>query len=348
MELKKLSNKNKEFSILLLKARTFIVLILLIGVFAFLEPKFFSWNSIISVSKHVARYAILAIGMTFVIVSGGIDLSVGSVAGLSGMIAGMLIKNGIVLRAQGVVVYMNIVLVVIIAVFIGALIGLVNGLAVSKLKVPAFIVTLGTANIARGCALLSNAGATFPSLIGKAEYHNTGFPFLGSGDILGIPVIIWTMVVLSIISAYVFTKTPLGWHVYATGGNEKAAKLSGINTDNTKLFVFIFSAACAALTGVFAAAELEAAHPATGDGWEMNAIAAAVLGGTSMMGGMGNIGGTIIGAFVIGVLTDGMVMMGISSFWQQIIKGIVIIAAVVLDQSQRDLQRKVALTRKDG
>jgi ribose/xylose/arabinose/galactoside ABC-type transport system permease subunit len=347
MELKKLSSKNNELSILLLKARTFIVLILLIGIFALLEPKFLSWNSIISVSKHVARYAILAIGMTFVIVSGGIDLSVGSVAGLSGMIAGMLIK-GIVFRAQGVVVYMNIVLVVAIAVFIGALIGLVNGLAVSKLKVPAFIVTLGTANIARGCALLSNAGATFPSLIGKAEYHNTGFPFLGSGAILGIPVIIWTMIVLAIISAYVFTKTPLGWHVYATGGNEKAAKLSGINTDNTKLFVFIFSAACAALTGVFAAAELEAAHPATGDGWEMNAIAAAVLGGTSMMGGMGNVGGTIIGAFVIGVLTDGMVMMGISSFWQQIIKGIVIIAAVVLDQSQRDLQRKVALTRKDG
>ena len=347
MEMKKLSNKNNELSILLLKARTFIVLILLIGVFALLEPKFLSWNSIISVSKHVARYAILAIGMTFVIVSGGIDLSVGSVAGLSGMIAGMLIK-GIVFRAQGVVVYMNIVLVVAIAVFIGALIGLVNGLAVSKLKVPAFIVTLGTANIARGCALLSNAGATFPSLIGKAEYHNTGFPFLGSGAILGIPVIIWTMIVLAIISAYLFTKTPLGWHVYATGGNEKAAKLSGINTDNTKLFVFIFSAACAALTGVFAAAELEAAHPATGDGWEMNAIAAAVLGGTSMMGGMGNVGGTIIGAFVIGVLTDGMVMMGISSFWQQIIKGIVIIAAVVLDQSQRDLQRKVALTRKDG
>jgi erythritol transport system permease protein len=347
MELKKLSNKNNELSILVLKARTFIVLILLIGVFALLEPKFLSWNSILSVSKHVARYAILAIGMTFVIVSGGIDLSVGSVAGLSGMIAGMLIK-GIVFRAQGVVVYMNIVLVVAIAVFIGALIGLVNGLAVSKLKVPAFIVTLGTANIARGCALLSNAGATFPSLIGKAEYHNTGFPFLGSGDILGVPVIIWTMIVLAIISAYIFTKTPLGWHVYATGGNEKAAKLSGINTDNTKLFVFIFSAACAALTGVFAAAELEAAHPATGDGWEMNAIAAAVLGGTSMMGGMGNVGGTIIGAFVIGVLTDGMVMMGISSFWQQIIKGIVIIAAVVLDQSQRDLQRKVALTRKDG
>ena len=347
MELKKLSSKNNELSILLLKARTFIVLILLIGIFALLEPKFLSWNSIISVSKHVARYAILAIGMTFVIVSGGIDLSVGSVAGLSGMIAGMLIK-GIVFRAQGVVVYMNIVLVVAIAVFIGALIGLVNGLAVSKLKVPAFIVTLGTANIARGCALLSNAGATFPSLIGKAEYHNTGFPFLGSGAILGIPVIIWTMIVLAIISAYIFTKTPLGWHVYATGGNEKAAKLSGINTDNTKLFVFIFSAACAALTGVFAAAELEAAHPATGDGWEMNAIAAAVLGGTSMMGGMGNVGGTIIGAFVIGVLTDGMVMMGISSFWQQIIKGVVIIAAVVLDQSQRDLQRKVALTRKDG
>lgn len=338
----------RDVGMLLLKARTFIVLIILIAVFAFLEPMFLTIGNITIIGKHVARYAILAIGMTFVMVCGGIDLSVGAVAGLSGMIAGILIKNGLVLKSLGVTVYMNIFLVVIIAIIVGAFVGIINGLIVSKLKVPAFIATLGTLYIARGCALLSNSGATFPNLIGKAEYHNTGFPILGKGTILGIPIIIVAMIVLALLGMYIFKKTSLGWHVYATGGNEKAAKLSGINTDKTKLFVYIFSGCCAALVGIFAASELEAAHPATGETWEMNAIAAAVLGGTSMMGGLGTIGGTIVGAFVIGVLTDGMIMMGISSFWQLVIRGAVIIFAVVLDQTQRELQRKLALSHKEN
>ena len=337
----------REFGMLLLKARTFIALIILVIVFAALEPKFISVDNIKIIGKHVARYAILAIGMTYVIVSGGIDLSVGSVAGLSGMIAGGLLVKGLVIKALNVALYFNVTIVVLIAVIVGAVVGVLNGLLVSKLKVPAFIATLGTIYIARGVALLLTQGATFPNLVGNEAYFNTGFPFLGSGSILGLPVIIWFMALLALLGAYVFKKTPLGWHVYATGGNEKAAKLSGISVDKIKLFVYIFSAVCAALAGVFAASELEAAHPATGESWEMNAIAASVLGGTSMAGGLGTIGGTIVGAFVIGVLNDGMIMLGLSSFWQMVIKGVVIIIAVIIDQTQREFQRKLALSRKD-
>lgn len=331
---------------LMLKARTFIALAALIIVFTVLQPKFMSVDSITMVCIHVARYAILAIGMTYVMVSGGIDLSVGSVAGLSGMVVGGLINQGLVLPIFGVALFFNLGMVLLIGIAVAALVGLANGIIISKLKVAAFIATLGTMNIARGAAMLLNGGATYPDLAGKAEYSNTGFSFLGTGSIVGIPVIIWALVALAIIGTYIFRKTPLGWHVYATGGNERAAKLSGINVDKVKIFVYVLSSICAAIAGIFAASELQAAHPATGDGWEMNAIAAAVLGGTSMSGGVGTIGGTIVGAFVIGVLNDGMIMLNISDFWQMVIKGVVIIFAVVIDQMQREAQHKLALTQK--
>lgn len=335
----------RDIGMLLMKARTFIALIILLIVFICIEPKFLSAGTLINISKHVARYAILAIGMTYVIISGGIDLSVGSVAGLSGMVAGGLLVNGLVIPSAGIALYFDIWMVLLISLIIGALVGLLNGLLVSRLNVPAFIATLGTMYIASGTSLLLNQGSTFPNLIGRVEYGTERFPWLGSGTIFGLPVIIWFMVALALLTTYIQRKTPLGWHIYATGGNENAAKLSGIKVKNIKLFVYIFSSVCAACAGVFAAAELEAAHPATGESWEMNAIAAAVLGGTSMAGGIGTIGGTIIGAFVIGVLSDGMMMVGLSSFWQKIIKGIVIIFAVIIDQMQREFQRKLALQR---
>lgn len=338
--------KNQSALMVFLKARTFIALIILLVVFIVLEPKFMEFETLKSITKHVARYAILGIGMTFVIISGGIDLSVGSVAGLAGMISGGLIAQGIVMQTQ--VVFFNTWVVVLIALGVGLAVGLANGFLVSFLKIPAFIATLGTMYIARGAAMLTNSGQTFPNLVGKAEWGNTGFPFLGAGEFLGIPIIIWFMIGIAILTIFILKKTPLGWHIFATGGNENAAKLSGIKVRSTKMFVYALSGVCAAITGVFAASELVAAHPATGESWEMNAIAASVLGGTSMAGGIGGVGGTIVGAFVIGVLTDGMIMLGISSFWQMIIKGAVIIVAVVIDQSQSELQKKVALQQREA
>ncbi len=326
----------------LMKLRTFIALFAVIAFFAIFAPNFLSTANIILMSKHVALNAFLAMGMTFVIITGGIDLSVGSIVGLCGMVAGGLILNGIDLQI-GYTMYFNVVEVCLITLVVGILIGAVNGLLITKLNVAPFIATLGTLYVARGFALLSSDGQTFPNLIGKPELATTGFGFLGSGRIIGLPVSIWILIIVALAAAYVAKYVPIGRQIFAVGGNERAARMSGIRVDRVKMFVYMFSGFCAAIVGIVISSELMASHPATGNSFELNAIAAAVLGGTSMSGGRGTIGGTIIGAFVIGILSDGLVMMGVSSFWQMVIKGIVIIVAVVVDQAQRRLQQQVTL-----
>ncbi len=344
----KLSNNNVTLGMLLLKLRTFIALIILLIIFSIITPNFLSATNFVMMSKHVAQYALLAIGMTFVIVSGGIDLSVGSIVGLSGMIAGGLIYQGLVLPMFGVAVFFSVPVIILITLILGVLIGAVNGILVSRLHVPPFIATLGVMYMARGFALIRSGGETFPNLIGKPELGNTGFPIIGSGLFCGIPLAVWTLVVIGIIAVYIFKKTPIGNYIYAIGGNARAAELSGVRVKRITMLVYMVSGFCCAIVGLIVSSQLVAAHPATGESWEMNAIAAAVLGGTSLSGGIGTIGGTIIGAFVIGILSDGMVMLGVSEFWQMVIKGFVIVLAVVVDQIQRDLQKKAALQSRNA
>ena len=326
----------------LMKARTFIALIAVVLFFSFAVPTFLSTANLILMSKHVALNAFLAIGMTFVIVTGGIDLSVGSIVGLCGMVAGYLMLNGVDLLI-GYTVYFNVIEIVAITLVVGILIGALNGLLITRLNVAPFIATLGTLYVARGAALLSSDGRTFPNLVGSVDIGNTGFGYLGAGRILGLPVSVWLLIVVALAAAYLARFTPLGRHIFAVGGNERAARVSGVRVDLVKMFVYMFSGFCAAIVGLIISSELMASHPATGESFELNAIAAAVLGGTSMSGGRGTIGGTIVGAFVIGILSDGLVMMGVSSFWQMVIKGLVIIVAVVVDQVQRRLQSRVTL-----
>lgn len=328
--------------LILLKARTFIALILVFTFFAINAPNFLSAANMVIMSKHVALNAFLAIGMTFVIVSGGIDLSVGSIVGLCGMVAGYLVLNGIDI-GLGWSIQFNTFEICLLVILVGVFIGAINGFLITKLNVAPFIATLGTLYVARGAAMLSSDGRTFPNLNGNPEYGSDSFRWIGAGEILGVPVSIVMLIAVGLLAAYIATRTPLGRHIYAVGGNERAAGLSGIKVNQTKYFVYIFSGFCAALVGLIISSQLVAAHPATGNTFELNAIAAAVLGGTSMSGGRGRIGGTIIGAFVIGVLSDGLVMMGVSSFWQTVIKGLVIIAAVVIDQAQQKVQARVAL-----
>ncbi|THB73070.1 MAG: ABC transporter permease [Desulfobulbaceae bacterium] len=328
---------------LLLKLRTFIALFLVIAYFSIMAPNFLSMANMVILVKHVSIYAFLAIGMTFVIITGGIDLSVGSIVGLAGMVAGGLLYNGLHIPFLGVTVYFHLPMVILITLAVGVLCGAFSGLLITRFNVAPFIATLGMLYIARGTALLLSDGKTFPNLVGKEELGNTGFPWLGSGTILGIPVSICILIILGIAAAYIAGKTPLGRHIYSVGGNERAALLSGVRVNRVKMFVYMFSGFCSAIAGLIIASQLVASHPATGEMFELTAIAAAVLGGTSLAGGRGTIGGTIIGAFVIGVLGDGMVMMGVSAFWQMVIKGIVIVAAVVVDQFQRNLQSRAVL-----
>jgi erythritol transport system permease protein len=340
--------RRTSLTLWLLKGRTFIALIVLVIFFAFMSPNFLQPESMIITVKHIAINAIIAVGMTFVILSAGIDLSVGAIVGLGGMLAGMLINEGVVLPMFGVIVYFKIWMITVIVLIAGVLLGLVNGLIITKLGVAPFIATLGTMYVARGFALLSNNGATFPNLVGKPSLGNEGFPWIGSGIFLGLPIPIWIMILVGLIAHFVSTRTPFGRHVYAVGGNERAARTSGVRVNPTKTFVYMISGFCAALAGLIVSSQLVASHPASGTSFELNAIAAAVLGGTSLSGGRGNIGGTIVGAFVIGVLADGMIMMGVSDFWQTVIKGFVIVLAVAIDMFQARMQAVVALQQERG
>lgn len=324
-----------SLGVLLLRLRAVVALVVLSIVFAVLSPEFLTTGNMTILVKHVAINAILAIGMTFVILSGGIDLSVGSIAGLSGMIAGALLTQGVTLGPWGVVVYPHASLAIVVALVAGMLLGAINGLLVARLRVAPFIATLGVLYVARGAALLLSGGATYPNLGGREDLGNTGFTWIGSGVLIGLPVPIWIMAALAVVAIVVAGRTPFGRQVYAVGGNERAALLAGVPVRRVKVRVYVISGFCAALVGLIIAAQLGAAHPATGETFELNAIAAVVLGGTSLMGGRGSIVGTLIGAFVIGVLADGLVLLGVSEFWQLIIKGLVIVLAVILDQFQR-------------
>lgn len=335
----------QNWLLLILRLRTLVALILVLAYFSLMAPNFLSAANAVIVSKHVALNAFLAIGMTFVIITGGIDLSVGSIVGLCAMVAGWLVLNGVDLGV-GYTVWFNTWEIAGITLLVGVGVGLVNGLLITRLNVAPFIATLGTLYIARGAALLSSDGRTFPNLSGMPEMGTAGFPFIGSGNLLGLPVMIWLLVIVALAAHYISRRTPLGRHIYAVGGNERGAALSGVKVNRVKLFVYMFSGFCAGLVGIIIASQLQAAHPATGETFELNAIAAAVLGGTSMSGGRGRIFGTIIGAFVIGILSDGLIMMGVSSFWQTVIKGLVIVLAVVIDQAQSRLQARVALAQE--
>ncbi len=321
--------------LLLLKLRALVVLVVLLILFAVLTPTFLTTNNLSILAKHVSINALLAVGMTFVVLTAGIDLSVGSIAGLAGMVAGGLLTVGIGGHVAPVW------LAVLAALLVSAIVGLLNGVMVTRLGVAPFIATLGTLYIARGAALLLSNGRTFPDLAGTVTHGNTGFTAIGQSFLLGIPTPVWMMVVVTAVTAVVATRTPVGRHVYAVGGNERAARLSGIRVERVVVWTYVFSALCAGLVGMIIASQLEAAHPATGESFELNAIAAVVLGGTSLMGGRGSIGGSLIGAFVIGVLADGLVMMGVSEFWQMVIKGLVIVLAVTVDQMQMKVQARM-------
>jgi erythritol transport system permease protein len=324
---------------LALRLRALIALFAVLAFFGVMAPNFLSVANGLIMAKHIAIIAVLGIGMTFVVLTGGIDLSVGSVAGLGGMLAGWLILHGITLHALGIVIFPSIPLVIGLVIALGAAIGLVNGTLVTRFGVAPFIATLGMLYVARGAALLLSDGTTFPDLVGNPAFGNQGFQTLGAGRVLGIPVPVLILLVLAGLAAIVAANTAFGRRVYAVGGSERAAFLSGVRVGRIKRATYMMSGACAALVGLIVASDLASAHPASGETFELSAIAAVVLGGASLAGGRGTIGGTLIGACVIGVLGDGMVMMGISEFWQMVIKGTVIVGAVMLDQLQHRVAR---------
>lgn len=293
---------------------TIIILVLMCIVLSVLTPSFLEVNNLLNVLKQISIIAILAAGMTFVILTGGIDLSVGSTVALSGVISVMLSQQGV-----------NAIIAMAAGVAIGVAAGFVNGYLTAKVKLPAFIVTLGSFTYIRGLAYVISAG--YPIVL-----TDPLFKFFGAGDIVGIPTPIFIMAFIYVITFFVLKYTMFGRHVYAIGGNEEAASLTGIKVGATLIKVYVISGLLSGLAGVVLAGRLYSGQPTAGVGFELDAIAAVILGGTSFTGGVGTIRGTIIGALIMGVLSNGLTLLNVSYYWQLVIKGAVIILAVLLDR----------------
>jgi erythritol transport system permease protein len=318
---------------LLLEGRAFFALIVIIIVFSLLSPYYFSMANFLTMASHVAIFGILAIGMLLVILNGGIDLSVGSTLGLAGVVAGFLMQ-GVTLDMFGVVLFPPVWVVAILACMLGAFVGLLNGVLIARFKVPAFVATLGVMYVARGVALLMTSGLTYNNLGGKPELGNTGFDALGFDRLFGVPTGVVVLAVIAVIASLVLNRTAFGRWLYASGGNERAAELSGVPVKTVQIAVYVLSGICAAIAGLILSSQLTSAGPTAGTTYELTAIAAVVIGGAALTGGRGNIRGTLLGAFVIGFLSDGLVIIGISAYWQTVFTGAVIVLAVLLNAVQ--------------
>jgi erythritol transport system permease protein len=327
-------NRNRlSLGKLLLEGRAFFALILIIAVFSYLSPNYFTASNFLIMASHVAIYGILAIGMLFVVLNGGIDLSVGSILALCGVVAGFFMQ-GVELHAFGVILYPPVWAVVVMTCALGALIGAVNGVLVAYFRVPAFVATLGVMYVARGFALLMTNGLTYNNLAGRPELGNTGFDWLGFNRLFGIPISVLVLAAIAIVAGVVLSRSSFGRWLYASGGNERAADLSGVPVKRVKVTVYTVSGMLSAVAGLVLASQLTSAGPTAGTTYELTAIAAVVIGGAALTGGRGNVRGTMLGAFVIGFLSDGLVIIGVSSYWQTVFTGAVIVLAVLLNSIQ--------------
>ncbi len=315
---------------LLLEGRAFFALIAIILLFSFLNPNYATISNFLIMSNHVAIFGLLATGMLLVILNGGIDLSVGSVLGLSGVFAGFLMQ-GIDLQWAGVILYLPVWAVVLLTLGVGAFVGITNGVLIAYFKVPAFVATLGTLYVARGVALLMTNGLTFNNLSGLPVHGNTGFDWLGFNRLGGVPIGVIILAVVALCTGLLLSRTAFGRWLYSSGGNERAAELSGVPVKRVQVIVYMVSGMCAAVAGLVLSSQLTSAGPTAGFTYELTAIAAVVIGGAALTGGRGNVRGTLLGAFVIGFLSDGLVIIGVSSYWQTVFTGAVIVLAVLLN-----------------
>jgi ribose transport system permease protein len=300
---------------------TFGAVIVLFIVFSATAPNFFTMRTVVSLLLQTSAVTIMGIGVTFAIITGGIDLSIGSVIALTGTVA-VLATNA------GLPVWLGMM----VGLLVGVITGLLNGLMITRLRLPPFIATLGMMMVARGVALtITNA---YASPAADPTFGNLGNEaiFAAGPKFPGIPYPVLIMIAVAIIFQFILTKTRLGRYTFAVGSNEEAARLSGINVSQVKVVNYIISGLLAALVGIILASRMVTAQPNSASGYELNAIASAVIGGVSLMGGVGSVVGTVIGSFIIGILTVGLTMAGANYFMQQIVIGLVVIGAVTIDQ----------------
>jgi len=312
------NNKGNLLQSFTQKLGPFLGLLILVVFVSVMNPSFLEPLNILNLLRQVSLNALIAFGMTFVILTGGIDLSVGAILALSSALTAGMIVSGF-----------DPMLAILIGALLGAIFGAVNGLLITKGKMAPFIATLATMTLFRGLTLVYTEGNPITGL-----GDNILFQLFGRGYFLGIPVPAVTMIVTFVVLYILLHKTPFGRKTYAIGGNEKAALISGIKVPRVKVLIYSLSGFLAALAGAILTSRLNSAQPTAGESYELDAIAAVVLGGTSLSGGKGRIFGTMIGVLIIGVLNNGLNLLGVSSFYQQVVKGIVIIIAVLLDRKK--------------
>jgi inositol transport system permease protein len=292
----------------------FVVFIIICLILSFISPQFLTVSNWTIIVTQASINALLAFGVTFVIITGGIDLSLGSMVAVTGVSAAMLAHPDT----------FPVALPIFAGLFAGLLMGIFNGFIITKSKIAPFIVTLGTMTIGRGLALILSKGRPISNL-------SDSFNFIGGGDIFGIPFPIIVLVLVFAICSIILKKTLLGRYIYAIGGNEQASRASGINVNQVKMAVYSISGLLAGLAGILLTSRITTGQPNAGAGFELDAIAAAVIGGTSTSGGTGTMTGTLVGVLLIGVINNGLDLLNVTSYYQQVVMGIIIIGAVVLD-----------------
>jgi ribose transport system permease protein len=314
-----------DYKAFLARFRSLLALALMVLVLSLLSDRFLTpengWNILRQISVNLC----LSIGMTLVILSGGIDLSCGAILALAGAVAAGLLKAGLAVPGTDLLLEFTVSGAILAGILVGGAAGWANGFAITRFNLPPFVATLGMFSIARGLTMLWTGG--FP-ITGLGE----GFGHLGTGTFLGVPMPVWIMLALTAVFVVVTKRTRFGRHLYAVGGNERAARLTGLNVGRIKLAVYALAGALAGVAGLIVTARLDSAQPNAGLGYELDSIAAVVIGGTSLAGGRGSIWGTVLGCLIIGVLNNGLFLLNVSPFWQQVIKGLVILLAVALDK----------------
>jgi ribose/xylose/arabinose/galactoside ABC-type transport system permease subunit len=310
-----LKEKQKNFNIF--QYILFLALILLIGVLSLCSDKFLTTQNIISILRQVSVQSIMAVAMTMLIISGQIDLSVGAIVAITGVISALLMVKSV-----------PPLIAVVIALIVASFIGFLNGVISTKYNIHSMLVTLATTTVIRGFAFIITGG--YPISFGSSV---PAFSLIGQGHLWIIPVPVIIMIVFYLIGSFVLNNTAFGRSIYAVGGNEESARLSGINTVMVKVKVFVVSGLLAGISGLILSARLMSGVPETGNGIEMDVIAAVVMGGTSFSGGIGKLSGTILGMLLIGVISNGMVILGLSAYIQMIVKGLVILLAVMVNNS---------------
>jgi len=309
--------------------RSLLALALMVLALSLLSDRFLTPDNGWNILRQISVNLCLSIGMTPVILSGGIDLSVGAILALAGAVAAGLLKNGIAIPGTDVLIQFTVSGAILAGLFVGGAAGWANGFAITRFRLPPFVATLGMFSIARGLTMLWTGGFPITGLGG-------GFGHLGTGTFLGMPMPVWIMLSLTAVFVVVTKRTRFGRHLYAVGGNERAARLTGLNVGNIKLAVYTLAGALAGVAGLIVTARLDSAQPNAGLGYELDSIAAVVIGGTSLAGGRGSVAGTVLGCLIIGVLNNGLFLLNVSPFWQQVIKGLVILFAVALDKMNRN------------